>query len=192
MTHSIINGNKNVIIIFGGISPSFGGTLPFEFLNYLSSNFKNTHDLYFFIDEHQCWYHKGIKGITNNINETVIYLKNLIANYDEVIFMGTSAGGYASILFGSLCNVHKVISFIPQTILENPINTIYKNLKNVINPNVNYILHGDINSQGVHHISHCENIKGKNIKIIRDDKFNMKLIRDNGTIKNYINLNTIP
>ena len=107
--------------------------------------------------------------------------------------MGTSAGGYASILFGSLCNVHKVISFIPQTILENPINTIYKNLKNVINPNVNYILHGDINDQEIlHHISHCENIKGKNIKIIRDDKFNMKLIRDNGIIKNYINLNTIP
>ena len=103
--------------------------------------------------------------------------------------MGTSAGGYASILFGSLCNVHKVISFIPQTILKNPFNTIYKN---VINPNVNYILHGDINDQGIHHISHCENIKGKNIKIIRDDKFNMKLIRDNGTIKNYINLNTIP
>ena len=47
MTHSIINGNKSVIITFGGMALKFGGILPFEFLNYLSSNFKNTQDLYF-------------------------------------------------------------------------------------------------------------------------------------------------
>lgn len=40
--------------------------------------------------------------------------------------MGVLAGGYTSILFGSLCNVSNVIAFIPRTKLINPIN---KNMK---------------------------------------------------------------
>ena len=42
--------------------------------------------------------------------------------------MGVSAGGYASILFGSLCNVSSVIAFIPRTKLINPINKLEKHL----------------------------------------------------------------
>jgi hypothetical protein len=59
--YKIINGNKNLIICFGGIALQFVGILPFEFLNYLSSTYKNSCDIIFFIDRHQCWYHKGIK-----------------------------------------------------------------------------------------------------------------------------------
>ena len=97
------------------------GVLPFEFLTYLSKTYSRNTDLYFYIDKNQCWYHKGIEGISNNIDETVIYLKTLIKknNYKKIIFMGVSAGGYA-ILFGSLCNVNSVISFIPRTKLVNP------------------------------------------------------------------------
>lgn len=185
MSKSIINGNKNLIVCFGGLSLHFGGILPFEFLNYLSVNYTNKCDLFFFIDENQCWYHKGIKGITNTIDETIDYLKKLITPYEKVVFMGTSAGGYAAILFGSLCNVN-VISFIPQTILDNPIDIRYKNLKDRINPNINYIVHGDIHDTGYHDISHCENIETNNVKVIRDEKFNIKLLRDNGTIQKYI------
>ena len=126
--HKIINGNKTLIVCFGGMVLKFGGILPFEFLNYLSSIYLHVCDLYFLIDANQCWYHKGIKDITNDIDETVLYLNNIIKNgkYEKVIFMGTSAGGYAAILFGSLCNcVNNVISFIPQTIISNPINAKY-------------------------------------------------------------------
>ena len=107
---------------------SLGGILPFEFLNYLSSVYKNC-DLIFFVDRHQCWYHNGIKDITNNIDETTLYLNNIIkdGNYEKNIFMGVSAG---AILFGSLCNSVNYVSFIPQTIIKNPINS---NLKDVIN-----------------------------------------------------------
>ena len=62
-------------------------------LNYLTSVYVNECDLYFFIDKNQCWYHNGIHGITNNIDDTVIYLNNIISNYEKVLFMGTSAGG---------------------------------------------------------------------------------------------------
>ena len=33
-----------------------------------TSNYTNTCDLIFFIDKDQCWYHKGIKNITNKVS----------------------------------------------------------------------------------------------------------------------------
>ena len=65
--------------------------------------------------------------------------------------MGVSAGGYASILFGSLCeNITHVISFIPKVVLNTPYDKKYANLKTVINTKTRYILVGD------------ESIKNKN------------------------------
>jgi len=189
----IINGNDILIICFGGLALLFGGILPFEFLNYLSSIYKNNCDLIFFIDKHQCWYHKGIKDISNNIDETVLYLNNIIkdGNYRKVIFMGTSAGGYGAILFGSMCyKVDHVISFIPQTIIKNPIDLNYSNLKNIINNNTKYLLYGDKSIQDIndlHNILHCENIECfTNVKIIKSEGCNLKSLRDNGFIKKTI------
>jgi hypothetical protein len=189
----IMNNNKNLIICFGGMALMFGGILPFEFLNYLSSIYKNNCDLIFYIDIHQCWYHKGIKNITNNINDTILYLNNIIkyGNYEKIIFMGISAGGYGSILFGSLCNnVTNVISFIPQTIIKNAIDSNYSNLKHIINDNTKYILYGDISIKDIndfHHISHCENIEYfSNVTIHKTENCNLKQLRDNGSIKKMI------
>ena len=189
----IINGNKNLIICFGGMALQFGGIPPFEFLNYLSSNYTNICDLIFYIDKDQCWYHKGIKDITNNIEETIIYLNNVIKqyNYEKIIFMGTSAGGYGAILFGSLCNnINNVISFIPQTILKNPIDLKYSNLQNIINENTTYLLYGDNSVKDIndnHHISHCENIEYfTNVQIIKNKNCDLKYLRDSGFIKKTI------
>ena len=186
----IINKNNILIVCFGGISLKMGRILPFEFLNYLSNNYKNECDLLFYIDIYKCWYHKGIDGLTNNIDETVIYLNNKIinGNYNKVIFMGVSAGGYAAILFGSLCsNVTNIISYVPQTILKNSINKKYSNLKNIINQDRNYILYGDlniINADNHHHILHCNNLKKyTNVKIIEKNGINLKQLRDSGEIK---------
>ena len=189
--HKIINGNKILIVCFGGMALQFGGILPFEFLNYLSSEYVDKCDLYFFIDKNQCWYHKGIQDITNNIDESVIYINDIIKNYEKVLFMGVSAGGYGAILFGSLCNnVNNVISFIPQTILNNPINSEYSNLKNIINKKTNYLLYGDLSIQDInnnHHISHCENLEEfTNVTIIKGENCILKNLRDNGYIKNLI------
>lgn len=185
--HKIINKNNKLIVCFGGMASKFGGIVPFEFLSYLTSNYE-TCDLVFFIDKDQCWYHNGLKDITNNIGDTVTYINNIIRGYDKIVFMGISAGGYASILFGSLCvKVDCVISFIPQTIIKNPINKKYSNLKNIINNKTKYIIYGnksvdDIND--LHHISHCRNLQGfSNVKIIEGDNCNMKHLRDSGFIK---------
>ena len=191
--YKLMNGNKNLIICFGGMALQLGGIIPFEFLNYLSSVYKNNCDLIFVIDSNQCWYHKGIQNITHNIDETVVYLNNIIkdSNYEKVVFMGASAGGYGAILFGSICNnVSHVISFVPQTILKNPINLNYSNLRNVINENTNYLLYGDTHIHDVnhvHHISHCENVEGfTNVKILKKKSCVLKELRDNGFIKKTI------
>ena len=188
---TMMNGNKNLICCFGGMSLKMGGIPPFEFVKYLSSVYTNEYDLLFYIDKKQCLYHKGIDGMTNNIQETVDLLNEKIKNYEKVIFMGTSAGGYASILFGSLCNrVTHVISFIPKVTLNSPINKDYANLKTVINSNTLYLLFGDKSVRDVndsHHISQCEILEGfPNVKIIKKDKIDLKQLRDTGVIKRVI------
>lgn len=190
--YKIFNNNNKLIVCFGGLSLNMCKIPPFEFLNHLSV-VCNDCDLLFYIDKEQCWYHKGIHGITNNISSTVLYLNKIIksGNYEKVIFMGTSAGGYASILFGSLCdNINCAIGFIPQTILKDPIDLKYKNLKNIINKDTKYILYANTSikdKDNKHHILHCENIDCfKNVKIHRMKSIDMKELRDNGTIKKLI------
>ena len=191
--HKIVRNNSdNLIVCFGGKALKMGGILPFEFLNYLSKTFKKNTDLYFYIDKKQCWYHKGIDGITENIEDTVLYLNNIIkkSNYKKILFMGVSAGGYASILLGSLCNVSNVIAFIPRTKLVNPINKKYEDLKTIVTNNTDYLIYGNPkvkNKYNDHHISQCINLDSfENVKIIYNEGLSMKVLRDNGEIKRII------
>ena len=188
-----INGKKILICCFGGMAKKMGGILPFEFLNYLTLNYGDMCDLIFYVDDNQCCYHKGIHGISTNIEDTVQYINEKISKgeYEKIIFMGVSAGGYASILFGSLCkNITHVISFIPKVILNNPYDKKYKNLKTFINTKTQYILIGDKGIKDIndnHHIRHCEELKNfTNVTIIRKQRVDLKELRDNGTIKNLL------
>jgi hypothetical protein len=192
-----IKGNdkykKLIIVSFGGCALKMGGIQPFEFVNTLNK-ICQTAAKYFVIDKNNLWYHGGIKTISNDVNSTVEYLKNIIDGYEKVIFIGTSAGGYASILFGSLLNVDTVLAFIPQTIISNKgrrnknsfLNKEYINLNSHINDNTNYILYGDPlikNINSLHHISHCNNIKNfKNVNIIEICNLDMKVLRNSGKL----------
>jgi len=78
--------------------------------------------------------------------------------------MGVSAGGYASILFSSLCNVSSVIASVPRTKLKprDVIHKKYGDLKLIVNNQTDYILYGDTNAKNEndnHHISQCNNLK---------------------------------
>ena len=102
---------------FGGCGMRWEGVPPFEFLSTLNHWFPQ-YDKTFFVDIQQCWYHKGLDGLSTNIEETKTYLETLFQKYQKVVIMGISAGGYAAILFGSLLKVAHVIAFVPQTILR--------------------------------------------------------------------------
>ena len=186
----IQNNSENLIVCFGGMVNGFFLSPPFEFLNYLSKTYTENVDLYFFVDKNQSWYHKGIQGIGNNIDESALYIKNIMnkKNYKKTIFMGSSAGGYASILFGSLCNVSNVLAFIPRTRHEHRMtDPKYNSLKNVINNNTKYLLIGITsitNKDDHHHISQCYELENfKNVEIIPFKSIDLKYLRDSGGIK---------
>lgn len=186
----ILNNNNNLIVSFGGMAQQFGGILPFEFLNFLNKHFINF-DKYFFIDKNLKHYHLGIKDITKNIDETIDYLKNIIKNYKKVIFLGTSAGGYAAILFGSLLKINKVIAFIPQTFLDKNKNfdKRYINLNKIINNETEYFIYGDLsNRDPLHHINHLDNISGfTNVYLFKKQSLNLKEMRDSGELFDILN-----
>lgn len=195
----INNDSENLIVCFGGCGHKFiQGELPFEFLNFLTKSYKCRNDSVFYVDYNECWYHKGFKNITTNIDESVNYLNKVINRkpYKKIIFMGVSAGGYASILFGSLCNVSNVIAFVPRTIkAPRMTDQRYYNLKNVINncsmrfPNkTKYLLIANKSApKGHHHISHCYNLQGfENVTINAYKKLNIRGLRDTGVIKGFL------
>ena len=102
------------------------------------------------------WYLGGLKGIGKNINHTIAFLKKEFSKYGKVLCIGYSAGGYASLLFGSLLNVNFVIAIDAQTDLEYVKNELnrgmlinrskqcpatwskYNKIVNVLNENVTY------------------------------------------------------
>jgi hypothetical protein len=188
MSKIFIGNNNKIIISFSGFGNGLGTIPQLEFVNFLEKNFNN-YTRHFYLDKYKLWYHKGIIGISTNINDTLIYLKGIINNYEEVIFLGSSAGGYAAILFGSLLNVNKVIAFIPQTIinLQKDIDNKYLNLKKYINTLTKYFIYGDINinkeTDPYHHISHCENINiYPNVYLNKEYELDLKKLRDNSIL----------
>lgn len=184
---------KTLIVSFAGNGLAYGGVPKFEFINFLKQHFTHI-DAQFYIDNSCQCYHHGMQGISTNIDETVEYLRKAFEGYERVICLGSSAGGYAAILFGSLLKVDYVIAFIPQTILTSPNrDERYRNLKPHINPTTKYFLYGDINIDDVnncHHISQCENIaKLSNVKLQKIQGVNLKAMKHSGQLLKIIQSN---
>ena len=78
---------------------------------------ENNFDILYLRNQNK-WYLQGLNGIGENINHTISFLKKEFSKYDKVLCTGCSAGGYASLLFGSLCNAHSVVAINSQTDLD--------------------------------------------------------------------------
>ena len=147
------------IICFGGLCKKYYDNpdkveLPFEW----SGECQNTEYSYILVrDLQQCWYQQGLIGY-ESIEASVCYLQGIIDILQPKILntTGCSAGGYAALLFGYLLKANTVHSFCPQTwldygprhgfidrkyeeridyLVENKINTGYKDLKLVLKDN---------------------------------------------------------
>jgi pimeloyl-ACP methyl ester carboxylesterase len=66
------------------------------------------------------WFQHGVPGFGEAIDEVASSLKTLIAeqDIDRLVTIGSSAGGYAALAFGSLLEADLVLAFSPQTILD--------------------------------------------------------------------------
>lgn len=108
--------SETVVVTFGGCGKAIGSILPFEFLNTMNKHFTDV-DAYFYVDHNASWYNKGLLDMTSSIEETADLIRERVSPYKRKVFIGNSAGGYASLLFGSLLKAETVVSFIPQTSL---------------------------------------------------------------------------
>lgn len=106
-----------LFIFFGSMNGQIGTISPFEFLR--STTHIATHKLYV-RDFYQSYYHNGLHGYTQNIHETKDLIETLMSEHGiaHLICAGHCAGGYASILFGSLLRADVVHAFSPQTFLS--------------------------------------------------------------------------
>lgn len=184
------NSKKQLIVSFAGHDLAVGTIKRFEFLRFLSKHFPHVNQ-HFHMDENKQMYHLGIKGHTTNVEETVDYLREKIKEYQCVLFLGVSSGGYAAILFGSLLGITNVLAFIPQTKLDKDVefqeyrlDEKYTDLAKWINPRTRYVVVGDQKEKvWYHHISHCDHIGHfPNVKIIRKNSLNLHHMRDYGEL----------
>lgn len=181
---------------------------PFEF--YKSAQILNENKL-FVRDFHQCWYHRGLDGISQNIDSTAKYLQKEIKAIDPkfLCFVGNSMGGYAAMLFSTLLGYGNAIAFAPQTFIApalrlkhhdhrwarqilstyffSRLNGKYWDLFPLLNQQKKEQIFS-IYVSGVYrldriHAEHLETIPGVNvIKINSDSHSIVKILRDNGEL----------
>lgn len=106
-----------LVVAFGGIAGRLGGIEAFEFMGTLA-RLDTKHA--FVRDAEMSWYQRGVKGVGTDVDSVATALSRLldVACPERVVFIGSSAGGYAAILFATLVEVDEVLAFGPQTFLD--------------------------------------------------------------------------
>lgn len=147
-------------------------------------------DILYMRDVEKKWYLCELPEIGDSFSDTLTFLESVTSKYKNTIYIGSSMGGYASILFASLLKGNTSIAQMPQTDLDYIINNnscidifepiknkhsdawnSYKNLNPIINDSTKYIMGGfDPNANVLHDLHHYKNIKSHaNVK--RPNKF---------------------
>lgn len=105
-----------MLIAFGGMNSRMGMP-PFEFFN-LTQDYPVKK--IFLRDLRQSWYQRGLPQVGANANAVLKYLQTEIAQHQlqKIVITGSSAGGFAALLFGYLLKVDLVLSFAPQTCID--------------------------------------------------------------------------
>ena len=136
----------------------------------------------FIRDNKKQWYLEGINNDINSIEKLEVFLKSETKGY-KTLMIGSSAGGYAAVLFGSLLKSEYIFSFNGQFKLydllkssnesidpiifrekNNPTINQYFSLKKVINnPSIVYYFYSNKSSWDITNKKHIENI---NLNII--------------------------
>ncbi len=102
------------ILVFPSLVQSLGLPTP-EFYR-MSARHGQT--VYFVKDHAQCWYQRGLLGLSHDIPSTVEAFKEILAeSLPNLRSFGASAGGFAAILFGIMLKARKIVAFSPQTLL---------------------------------------------------------------------------
>lgn len=145
--------SNTCIICFSGYNTPKGK------FNYIKTFSGNTYHQIYLNTTSEDYYHKGIQGLGETLEETLESLKKIIENLPgedvKVITLGCSMGGYGALLYGALLKVNKILalgasvpefseSFLGKKERSEHVE-IYKSLENKIinSDSEKLILHGD-------------------------------------------------
>lgn len=119
--------SKILLIAFGGLADKLD-IPPFEFFKLTTDPDFPVINKMFVRDFHQAWYQKGLPEVGESIDEVVTFISSEIEKrgISRVITVGTSAGGYAALLFGCLLNADEVLAFGPQTFIDSQNREFYQ------------------------------------------------------------------
>jgi pimeloyl-ACP methyl ester carboxylesterase len=113
--HPMPAGSETAIVSF---SANGGGRGHFHFFRLLEPLPETSKLLV--RDPRNSWYNAGLPGVGHTIEEIAEQIKMEVAKLGakRVITVGSSMGGYASILFGCLIGAERAIALAPQTFLD--------------------------------------------------------------------------
>ncbi len=112
---SFTDADSDVLLVaFGGLNRQIG-IPPFEFMRLTG---EEPVKKLFVRDPRQAWYHRGLPGYSDTLEQTVSVLREHTAGAARTVLTGNSAGGYAALLFGVLLEADAVVCFAPQTTLR--------------------------------------------------------------------------
>lgn len=101
-----------------------------SFFEWYHTRIAKAHKHIFLRDIFKQWYLKGINASIDSPEKLAAFLQQETKGYDHIITLGSSAGAYAAILYGSLIGAHTVFAFNPQF----EINSLLKRSSEAINP----------------------------------------------------------
>jgi len=115
------NSNKNLLIIFSGhVHTKDGKELRIQenlFQNrieFTQAVVKNTSaDVLWIKDPKNEFFLNGIAGIGDSVEEVAEFIKTFAVKYEKVITIGNCSASFPATLYGSLLNIHAVISYLP-------------------------------------------------------------------------------
>lgn len=129
--------SDTLLVIFSGVNAK-------TFMGYrlLSDVYVNK---LFLRDPNRSWYNKSIPGLTENPQQFIELLEKITSAYspDKILFIGSSMGGYAALLFGCLLKIQRIIVFSPQVILNSGLPNNPQNLSNYSYPDLTEIIYSN-------------------------------------------------
>jgi hypothetical protein len=108
--------STTMLLTFGGMKSTVG-IVAFEFVALTRSiPVKKM----FVRDPRQSWYHRGMPSHGTTLESVGEVLQRILSEHDvqRLVCVGSSAGGYAALLFGALLRADEVLAFGPQTTLD--------------------------------------------------------------------------
>lgn len=156
-----------------------------NFFEWYGTRIQNVYKHILIRDVHKQWYLSGINNEVNSPEKLVEFLLHETKGY-SIITVGSSAGGYASVLYGSMINAKKAIVFNAQfeikTLLDSSVNTTdpfifryrklpvfkYYDIKPFVNDDLEVFYFMSVKSKW--DSEQCEHVNGvKNIHVLKFD-----------------------